>query len=178
MRRILVIGSPGAGKTTLARRIAAALGLPLVHLDREYWRPGWVKPADEDWDRQAADLAERPAWVMDGEYFDSADRLLARATAVVWLDLPAWLCLPRALGRLALNYRKERPDLAEGCPEYFNRDYVTFIGDILSYPSRLRPGILARLDGLRPDQDRIVLRSSREVKTFADGLPSTIAEAA
>ena len=178
MRRILVIGSPGAGKTTLARQIAAALGLPLVHLDREYWRPGWEKPTPAAWDRQAAALAEQPAWVMDGEYFDSADHLLARATAVIWLDLPPWLCLPRALRRLALNYRKERPDLAEGCPEYFNRDYVTFIGDILSYPSRLRPGILARLDGLRPDQDRIVLRSSREVKTFADGLPSTIAEAA
>ncbi|QFU16450.1 AAA family ATPase [Microvirga thermotolerans] len=178
MRRILVIGSPGAGKTTLSRRIAEALGLPLVHLDREYWRPGWVKPAEDVWDRQAATLAERSAWVMDGEYFDSANRLIDRATAVVWLDLPPWLCLPRALRRLALNYRRERVDLAPGCPEYFNWDYVTFIRDIWTYPSRTRPGILARLDGLRPDQERIVLRTPRAVQAFADGLPSILAEAA
>ncbi|MCB8820730.1 AAA family ATPase [Microvirga rosea] len=178
MPRILVIGSPGAGKTTLARRIAAAFGLPLVHLDREYWRPGWAKPSDADWDKEAAALAERPAWVMDGEYFDLSGKLLARATTVVWLDLPNWLCLSRALRRLARHYRQERPDLADGCPEYFNWDYVTFIRDIWTYPSRLRPAVLKRLKTLRPDQDCIVLRSSRSVRAFADGLPSTLSEAA
>ncbi|MBZ6075104.1 AAA family ATPase [Microvirga puerhi] len=178
MRRILVIGSPGAGKTTLARRIAEALDLPLVHLDREYWRPGWVKPSDEAWDRQADELAARPAWVMDGEYFDLSDRLITRATTIIWLDLPNWLCLYRALGRLTRHYRQERSDLAEGCPEYFNWDYVTFIRDIWKYPSRNRPGILARLRALRPDQECIILRSSHAVRELADGLPSTLPEAA
>ena len=174
MRRILVIGSPGAGKTTLSRRIAEAFGLPLVHLDREYWRAGWVKPPDAEWEARAASLAERPAWVMDGEYLDTAGRQLGRATAIVWLDLPNWLCLGRALKRLALNYRRERTDLAPGCPEFFNLDYVAFIRDIWTYPARIRPEMLERLRTLRPDQTCIVLHSPREVRDFAAGLPATL----
>ncbi|MGO4571688.1 AAA family ATPase [Microvirga sp. 2TAF3] len=178
MRRILVIGSPGAGKTTLARRIAERLSLPLVHLDREYWRAGWVKPADDEWEIQAAALAEKPSWVMDGEYLDLSGKLLARATTVIWLDLPNWLCLSRALKRLALHYRKERTDLAEGCPEYFNRDYVTFIKDIWTYPARIRPKMIELLRNLRPDQNCVILRSRREVEDFAARLPSTLQGAA
>jgi adenylate kinase family enzyme len=68
MRRILVWGAPGTGKSTLARAIGARLGLPVIHLDAEYWRPGWVAPAQEEWLAQVTALAARDAWVMDGNY--------------------------------------------------------------------------------------------------------------
>ena len=51
MERVLILGSPGAGKSTFARRLAERSGLPLIHLDKHFWRPGWVEPAPEEWQR-------------------------------------------------------------------------------------------------------------------------------
>jgi adenylate kinase family enzyme len=172
MERILIIGSPGSGKTYLARHIAERLQLPLVHLDREYWRPGWRKPDGAAWQEQARALAARERWVLDGEYLDDDQAQLSRATLVVWLDLPRVLCLGRALKRVLANYRKERPDLAPGCPEYFNGDYVRFIRDILVYPERVGAAVSRKLRHLHSDQQVVILRSRQAVARFVAGLPS------
>src|SRR3712207_2565306 len=117
MQRILVIGSPGAGKSTLASRIAGRLDLPLIHLDREYFGPGWTTPSKAGWREKAAELAARPGWVMDGNYASTFDLRVPRATAIVWLDLPRWRCLVGVLRRVAKNYGRVRPDLGPDCVE-------------------------------------------------------------
>ena len=66
MQRVAIIGSGGAGKSTLARQLGEATGLPVVHLDREYWAPGWVEPPRDEWTRKVALFAAEDAWIMDG----------------------------------------------------------------------------------------------------------------
>ena len=66
MRRIAIVGMGGAGKSTLSRRLGAALGLPVVHLDTHYWNPGWIETPDDEWDRVQPGLFEGDAWVADG----------------------------------------------------------------------------------------------------------------
>ncbi len=68
MRRILLVGPGGAGKSTLARRLSERLGLSLVHLDALYWRPGWVEPPKDVWRRMVEELLRDEAWVMDGNF--------------------------------------------------------------------------------------------------------------
>ena len=94
VRRILIVGSAGAGKSTLAREIARRLGLPLIHLDRHYWRPGWVASGDARFRADVAALAARPAWVMDGNYGGTLDLRLPRADLLVLCDPPP-AALPR-----------------------------------------------------------------------------------
>ena len=68
MKRILVIGSGGAGKTTFARLLSKKFGFPLIHLDAHFWNPGWTKTPTEEWNQIVHELCSKPEWVMDG-YF-------------------------------------------------------------------------------------------------------------
>lgn len=68
MRRVLVIGCGGAGKSTLARQLGEATGLPVIHLDAHYWRPGWVETPKETWRAAVDELIAADAWIMDGNY--------------------------------------------------------------------------------------------------------------
>lgn len=125
---MLVLGCPGAGKSTLAREIARLTGLPLVHLDQRYWRPGWREPDREAWKREVADLVARPAWVIDGNYGGTLALRLAAADTAVLLDFPVWLCLARVLRRELASLGRVRADMAPGCPERFDPAFLTYVG--------------------------------------------------
>jgi adenylate kinase family enzyme len=88
LRRVMVVGCAGAGKTTLARRLAHQLGVPAISLDLHFWRPGWQVPGREAWRAQTVALTALPAWVMDGNYSSTFDVRMARAQCLVWLDYP------------------------------------------------------------------------------------------
>lgn len=94
--RIVVVGTSGAGKTTLARQLSERLGLPHVELDSLRHGPHWAETPDALFVAQIAEQARRPAWVMDGNYSVAREMLWSAADTVVWLDYS----LPRIMGRL------------------------------------------------------------------------------
>ncbi len=110
-RRVIVTGLAGSGKSTLSVALAAKTGLPLVHLDLAFWKPGWVAPSEAEWrDKQRVVLAG-DAWIADGNYHETLDLRLERADTVLFLDLPWWRCSGRALRRGF----KMPGELPEGC---------------------------------------------------------------
>jgi adenylate kinase family enzyme len=110
-RRVIVTGLAGSGKSTLSIALAAKTGLPLIHLDLEFWKPGWTAPSDDEWrERQRAVLAG-DAWIADGNYHETLDLRLERADTVLFLDMPWWRCSARAL----LRGFKMWGELPEGC---------------------------------------------------------------
>lgn len=110
-RRIVVTGISGAGKSTLAHGIAASTGLPLIHLDLEFWQPGWVEPNEAAWRQRQREILAGEAWIADGNYPETLELRLKRADTVVLLTTPRWRCAGRALLR---GFR--RPDqLPAGC---------------------------------------------------------------
>lgn len=175
MRRIMVIGAPGTGKSTLSRTIAASLGLPVVHLDQLTWLPGWEAQPREPWRQAIAAQVAGEAWVLDGHYASAWDISLPRAEAVVWLDLPRRVYFTRCLARIARYRGTVRPDMAEGCPERFDRAFLT--GYVWTFHARNRPRILATIDHLRASRPVVVLRSRGEVSQFVAGLPRTLTRA-
>src|SRR4029453_17629537 len=124
MQRILVIGSSGTGKSTLARQLASKLGLPIIHLDKEFWLPGWVAPDPAAWQGRVKGLAAREAWGMGGNYRGTFATRVPRAAAIVWLDLPRRIFFPRAVWRIAKSYGRVRPDLPPGCPEQIDLEFL------------------------------------------------------
>src|SRR5687767_13223841 len=141
MRRILVIGSGGAGKSTLARDMGERLRLPVVHLDRLYWRAGWTKPSADEWTRQVAELIGGDAWVMDGNYSGTLDLRIPAADTIVFLDLPRIVCLWRVLRRRLAFRGRTRPEMHPDCPERITWEFIDWIW---TYPTRSRPRVLDR----------------------------------
>lgn len=163
MRRVLVIGSGGAGKSVLARRMGERLGLEVIHLDVHYWRPGWAEPPEDAWRDRVRELIARDAWVMDGNFGGTLEMRVERADTVVLLDLPRLLCAWRVLSRWRRWRGRSRPDLAPGCPEGFD---LPFLRWVWRYPKDSRPNVLAVLDRHRDGRRVEILRSRRAVDRF------------
>jgi adenylate kinase family enzyme len=88
VRRILIIGPGGAGKSALARELGRRLGLEVFHLDKLHWRPVPAGPPKAEWLRTLEELAARDSWIMDSSYSGSLEQRLARCDTVVFLDMP------------------------------------------------------------------------------------------
>jgi adenylate kinase family enzyme len=99
MLRINVVGSSCSGKTTIARQIAAQYGIPHIELDAVFWQADWT-PLPLDQYRSAVQAhASGDAWVIDGNYSRVRDIVWARATDVVWMNLPLATVLWRVIKR-------------------------------------------------------------------------------
>ena len=161
MRRVVVIGSPGSGKSTFSQRLGALLDLPVIHLDAHFWRPGWVEPVRRDWAAQQLDLIQQPGWIMDGYYGGTLDIRYGAADTVIFLDLPRWVCLWRVLKRRVVYHGRSRPDIAAKCPESIDWPFIQYVW---RYPHAKRPEVLRRLLALPSSKQIIQLDSSQAVK--------------
>jgi len=104
MRRVNVIGSSCAGKSTFARRLASALAVPHVELDHLHWEPGWVEVSTEAFLKRVAVATQGEGWVVDGNYSVSREVFWPRVDTVVWLDYSfprvLWRSLTRTWNRI------------------------------------------------------------------------------
>lgn len=157
-----IVGSGGAGKSTLACALGARTGIPVFHLDREFWHPGWVETPREEWRQVQLDLLAGDRWIADGNYGGTFDARFERADTVVVLALSRWRCVPRVLRRSITE--RGRAIQAEGCPE---RVDLSFVRWVWRYPTDSRPRLDAAL-ARHPHLDVVELRTPREVSAFVD----------
>jgi adenylate kinase family enzyme len=169
IQRIVIVGSSGAGKSTLARDLGQRLNLPVIHLDKYYWKPGWVGTPTPIWQEKVNELTQGEKWIIDGNYRDTLDVRLQAADTVVFLDLPRWLCAYQAIKRRIKYRHKPRPDMAPGCQEtLFKPDFPEFLVRIWDYPNRAKPDVEKRLLELEPQTRIIRLPSHNETAKFLE----------
>jgi adenylate kinase family enzyme len=159
MKRVAVIGSGGSGKSTFAGELGARTGLPVVNLDRLYWRPGWVPTQDEEWRELQAALVRENAWILDGNYDSTLDLRLAAADTVFFFDTPTWLSLTGVLRRWARNHGQAVQ--AEGCPERVSLQFLLWVW---RFRRRSRPRVLEQLRANAGNAHVVVIRSRRDAE--------------
>lgn len=158
-----MIGSGGAGKSTFARRLGELLRLEVIHLDKLYWKPGWVETPKAVWAETVAELVRRDSWIMDGNYSGTFDLRLKACDAVVFLDMPRRVCLWRVLKRAWMYRRRSRPDMAEGCREKLSLEFILWIWN---YPKRTRPKIIEWMRDNAAGKKVVWLRSPAEAQEY------------
>jgi adenylate kinase family enzyme len=135
MDRVVIIGSPGAGKTTLARKLGEILGIKVDHLDRHFWDSNWHELPRSRRIEVQRDLIKNLRWIIEGTYLSSSEERLKAADTIIFLDIPWPLCLFRVLKRRIEYHNKPRPDLPEGCSEKIRFLYLL---KVLIFPLRGR----------------------------------------
>ncbi len=165
MQRIAIIGPCGAGKSTLARKLGEITGLPVWHLDRLWWLPGWVEETQERFDAKLTEVVEGEEWIIDGNYSRTFHLRLSRADVVIFLDFPRRIYFRRVLWRIAKGYGRTRPDLADNCPEKFDSEFLRFVWNI---PRDSRPRTIDRLQEYADRFTLHTLRTPAEVRRFIE----------
>ena len=158
---ILIIGCPGSGKRTLARKLQELTGLPLVHLDLLYWNADRTTVPKEIFLKRLDKALKKDRWIIDGNYLSTMELRLARCDRVIFLDLPTQVCLEGVRSRMG----KERPDMPwieiEEDPEF-----LSFIKD---FQEKSRPVIRSLLERY-PNVEQIILTSREETERYLASL--------
>ena len=171
MERIAIIGSAGSGKSTLAIQIANLVDLPLFHLDRLFWKSGWVETPKPEFSLVVEEVASKPRWIIDGNYSRTIEIRLKAADMIIFLDFSKYLCLFRAMKRSFLNRNKDRPDITEGCKEKFDMEFYKWIWN---FPKRSRHKIISALSKLQVQKKIFVFKHPKELKKWIKDFPKLI----
>ena len=141
-KKIMIVGSSGSGKSTLARQLGEMLRLPVIHIDKEMWKSGWVKTPQEEWREKHDKLVSAPEWVVDGNNPGNMEKRLEKADTVIFLDFNRFVCLRSAFKRRLTYIGKSRPDVPEGCPETFSFELIKYVWQ---YPVKSRPIVMEKI---------------------------------
>lgn len=160
-RRIILVGSPGSGKSYLSKKLAAVTGYPLTHLDNEFWQPDWVGLPREEWIIRQKELMRTETWILDGNYNNTLPLRFRAAELVVFLDINRLACVWNTLRRNG----KKRSDLPEFLEERFDREFWQFLKTTWDFPHQDREKIL-KLHEQYPEKGWVRLRSRREAGRF------------
>lgn len=170
MNRIMIVGQPGSGKSTLAQALGKRTGLPVIHVDKIHWQPGWVERSKAEKTRLCQEAEQQSRWIFEGGHSLTWPSRLIRADMLVCLDRPVGLRLWRVVRRAVTGLGQTRPDMADGCPERLS-SLPEFIRYIWTTRDTGRAKIM-RLAAAAPSGCEVVhLCSDQDVTHFLVKLP-------
>jgi adenylate kinase family enzyme len=167
VRRIVVIGPLGAGKSTLALKLGRLLGIQVHHLDWLYWGDSWTPTPPAEWQALLDRIVAGESWIVDGNFTGSLPQRLAAADLVIYLDISPLRSTVRATRRRILHRWRRAPGVPGGSRPMFDAQLFRWIW---TFPRRKRPDLLEQLRQPSVADKAVILRNPREVKRFVRSL--------
>ncbi len=160
MKKIIVIGCPGAGKSTFARALRYKTGLPLYYLDMIWHKPDKTNITREEFDLRLSEILEKDEWIIDGNYNRTLEMRLESCDTVFFLDFPTEVCLNGVMERIGKK-REEMPWVEEEFDSEF-RDWI------INFPKDKLPHIYELLEK-HSDKEIINFTSREEMNKYLTG---------
>ena len=163
----MIIGCSGAGKSTFARNLHDVINIPVIHLDQHYHLPNWEEPPKEEWEEKVKELVEGEEWIMDGNYGGTFDIRTKKADTINYLNYSTLSCLHRVIKRTIKYYGQSRPNMAPGCKERFNLEFLHYVAVFNMIKGKT---ISKKLKSLTESKKVITLKNNKEVKDFLSNI--------
>jgi len=163
MKRIMVIGCCGSGKSTFSKKLGKILGLKVIHLDQHYWQANWVETEKLKWEKIVKQLASQPEWIIDGNYGSTMDIRIKRADTIIYLDHSTINCLWRITKRIIKYKGQVRPDMPAGCEERFDLEFYHYV---LTFNLIRRKGLLALFNKQKNDKKILKFKNDHETENY------------
>lgn len=157
--RIIIVGNNGSGKSFLSKELSAITGLPLVHLDVEYWLPNWEKPPKEEWIKKLTELMSKEKWIIDGNHTDTMDLRFKATDIIIFLDINRFVCLVSVL----LRNGKKRSDTLQYREEKLDKNFLQLCKGLWRFP-KTRKHTIMNLHKKYPNKPFFVIKSRRKMK--------------
>ena len=166
MQRVMIIGQPGSGKSTFARSLGTATGLPVYHMDHIHWMSGWCERPQEEKLRMVRAIEASDTWILEGGLSVTYDERAARADTIIHLDASVLPRLWRVIVRSIRDRGRTRLDLPEGCPEQFGWHQIEFYRFIWRTRHSARERMLDLKRRIGPNKRIVTLHSFGEQDAF------------
>lgn len=161
MKRIVILGCPGSGKSTVSKKLSQKLNIPVIHLDKLFWRDGWTNVSREEFDILLEGELKKEEWIMDGNYSRTIPMRLARADTAVYFDYPTVTCLWRIIKRVITKHGISRSDMGNNCPERFDFEFLLYVARFRRQQRRMILDFLGNACA-----DVIIVRNKKEYMDF------------
>lgn len=162
MNRVLIIGCPGAGKSTFGRKLATITGLPLHYLDMLWHKPDRTTVSRDEFDRQLNKILKERQWIVDGNYTRTLDARLKQCDTVFLFDLPTATCLEGAMSRIGHD-RPDMPWTETELDDEFRQWILNFRDDIL-------PEIMEKLKLHDEGRQTVIFHTRTEADSYLESL--------
>lgn len=164
MERICIIGGCGAGKSTLARNLGDRLHIPVVHLDKLFWKDNWTNVSREEFKERLLMELEKVKWIIDGNYINTntCDERFNLADTILFLDLSTLTHLSSILKRWFRYRGLTREDMGENCPERWDWEFFWYAAN---FNRKRRKNIYKKLEKLS-DKNIVIFKNRRQVKEY------------
>lgn len=165
IKRICIVGAPGTGKTTLAKKLKQIYNLPVCHLDSIHQLPNWVLRDEAERDAMILEETRKEEWILDGTFTNTLEERINRADMVIFLDYSTISALNGVIKRIIKDHGKEKPDMP-GCKEKFDLSFILYVATYKKQRRDIIVNILNKCD----KEKLLIFRNRKELGNWINDL--------